>query len=475
MRLPKSPWIRSAIGFGFGLLLFVAVSSQFHGSALAPSLTPLPQDPVVKVYFNQNQAAVYTDPYRQIARLGDDLEATIIAAIESAQTSIEVAVQEFTLPRIALALAQKQATGVQVRVVVENTYRTPIAERNIAAVASLDSYDRSKAEDLYAFVDMNQDGRLDGTEIAQRDALSILAQAAIPILDDTADGTKGSGLMHHKFMVVDQRTVVSGSANWTMSGIHGDFTSAESFGNANSLIVIDTPALARQFRKEFDYLWGDGPEGKEDSLFGLQKPHRPKVQVTAPGSTMAVQFSPTSPSKPWSTSVNGLIADTLSQATQTIDLALFVFSEQPISDQLMLVSQQGVDVHALIDSGFAYRSYSEALDMLGLSLPNHQCKYEAQNFPWPTPISTVGIANLPRGDKLHHKFAVIDHSTVIIGSHNWSKAANHTNDENLLVIHNPTVAAHYEREFERLSTDAEFGITPYLQQTMDKRRQQCGG
>ena len=74
-----------------------------------------------------------------------------------------------------------------------------------------------------AFVDINQDGRLSPEEIAQRDALSILAQASIPIIDDTADGTKGSGLMHHKFMVVDRQTVITGSANWTMSGIHGDF------------------------------------------------------------------------------------------------------------------------------------------------------------------------------------------------------------------------------------------------------------
>ena len=139
MNLPKSPWVRWAIGFGCGLLLFVAISSQFRSSAIEPTLPPLPQDPSIQVYFNHNQAATYTDPYRQIARTGDDLEARIIAAIESAQTSIDVAVHEFTLPDIAIALSQRQAAGVRVRVIIENTYSTPIAQRSLNAIEALDS------------------------------------------------------------------------------------------------------------------------------------------------------------------------------------------------------------------------------------------------------------------------------------------------------------------------------------------------
>jgi phosphatidylserine/phosphatidylglycerophosphate/cardiolipin synthase-like enzyme len=309
--------------------------------------------------------------------------------------------------------------------------------------------------------------------LRDRDALTILAEANIPLIDDTADGSKGSGLMHHKFMVVDGRTVVTGSANWTLSCTHGDFTNPDSRGNANSVLVIASQPLAQRFQQEFSYLWGDGPGDKTDSQFGLQKPHRPSALISTPGSVLEVQFSPTSKTKPWAQSVNGLIAKTLGQATQTVDLALFVFSEQAISNQLVPVANRGVPIKALIDPDFAYRSYSEGLDMLGVTLPNHNCKRDS-SVPWSKPITTVGVPALPPGDKLHHKFAVLDQNIVLVGSQNWSQAANTTNDENLLVIRNATVAAHFEREFQRLYDGAELGMTPQLQGAIARQKEKCG-
>ncbi|WP_313898227.1 phospholipase D-like domain-containing protein [Nodosilinea sp. LEGE 07298] len=452
----------------------MGVSSQFHSEATLPTLDPLPQDPYIRAYFNQNQAATYTDPYRNITRHGDNLEQVVIDAIATAQSSIDIAVHEFSLPGIAHALSEQKAAGVEIRVVVENTYSTPMGKLgNPAAIAQLDEHYEAKANDLYAFIDANQDGVLSDGELRDRDALTILAEANIPLIDDTADGSKGSGLMHHKFMVIDGRTVVTGSANWTLSCTHGDFSDPDSRGNANSILVIDSSPLAQRFQAEFSAMWGDGPAGQPDSLFGLQKPHRTSALVSTPGSVLEVQFSPTSKTKPWAQSVNGLIAKTLGQATQSVHMALFVFSEQAISNQLVPVANRGVAIKTLIDPSFAYRSYSEGLDMLGVTLPDHNCKRD-NSVPWAQPITTVGVPVLPPGDKLHHKFAVLDQSTVLIGSQNWSQAANTTNDENLLVIRNATVAAHFEREFQRLYDGASLGMTPQLEAAIAQQKQQCG-
>ena len=78
------------------------------------------------------------------------------------------------------------------------------------------------------------------------------------------------------------------------------------------------------------------------------------------------------------------------------------------------------------------------------------------------------------GDKLHHKFAVIDNKTVITGSFNWSSSAAHTNDETLLVIHSPQLAKHFTREMDRLWESAELGITPHIQRKLERQKIRCG-
>lgn len=56
----------------------------------------------------------------------------------------------------------------------------------------------------------------------------------------------GEGIMHHKFAVIDGKTVVTGSYNWTAS--------AEERNRENALIIVD-PAIAAAYQAEFERLW----------------------------------------------------------------------------------------------------------------------------------------------------------------------------------------------------------------------------
>lgn len=435
-------------------------------------LPPLPQDPFVRVNFNHVESGSYVEPYRQQRRSGDDLEQVIVDTISTAKFTVDVAVQELRLPKIANALADRKKAGVKVRVILENTYRRPWSNFTADEVAQLPERERGRYNEFRRLVDENRDNKLSPEEIDRRDALIVLQKAGIPIVDDTADGSKGSGLMHHKFVVVDNRNLIVTSANFTTSDIHGDFNQPSSLGNANNLLQIESSELADLFTEEFNIMWGDGPAGTPDSKFGIQKPFRPVQQVTAGNTTIEVQFSPTSTTVPWEETSNGLIGKALNTATKSTDMALFVFSEQRLVNMLETKHQGGVEIRALIDPDFAYRSYSEALDMMGVALPNN-CKYEADNRPWQNPISTVGVPQLLKGDLLHHKFGVVDGQIAIAGSHNWSAAANTNNDETVLVIYSPTVAAHFQREFARLYANAILGLPDGIKRKIEAERQQC--
>ena len=432
-----------------------------------PEELPLP--PGFAVAFNHRADHHYRSPISQQERAGDDLEAMLLAAIDSARNEVLVAVQELTLPRVAEALVARHKQGLRVRVVLENTYSSPWSQEH---AADLSPHLRLRRQQLMALADRDHNGRLSPQEIIRGDAVAILQRGAVPLLDDSEDGSAGSGLMHSKFLVVDRRLVVSGSANFTPSCTHGDPDDPRTRGNVNHLLRIESAALAERFVAEFNRLWGDGPGGKTDSQFGLSKQERGVDTVMVGPTRVRLLFAPHRRSDPH----NGLnlLAQVLASSKHRLDLALFVFSAQNLADTVGQLKAKGVKIRLLADPGFANRPFSEVLDLLGLALPDRRCKLEAGNRPLTAPLDGVGTPRLAGGDKLHHKLAVIDNRSVITGSFNWSPSAAHQNDEVLMIIDSPQLAAHFTREIDRLWAGAELGVNQRLQRRLAQGKQQCG-
>jgi phosphatidylserine/phosphatidylglycerophosphate/cardiolipin synthase-like enzyme len=451
-------------------LLIVFAIGLLTQQALITRIFPLEQDRFIQVYFNNNQFVNYIESLRNISRAGDDLEKIIIEKISSSHSTIDVAVQELRLPKIALALVNKYRAGVKVRVILENRYSRPWSELKAPEIAKLSPRDRHRYDEFFSLVDLNQDGRLDRQEIDGGDALVILKNAGIPIIDDRADGSKGSGLMHHKFVVIDRNLILTGSANFTPSDIHGDLSNLATRGNSNNLLVIRDRNLAELFIEEFNLMWGNGQPNSRK--FGVNKPNRELKTFFIGKTTLSVHFSPTPTNSETSSSSNSAIASVLARAQKSVDLALFVFSAQELADILEQRARDNVKIRVLIDREFIFQPYSEALDILGIALSKN-CQQESSNHPWQIPLKTVGTPQLPQGDKLHHKLAIVDEQTIITGSHNWSKAADRTNDETLLIIKNPKIVAHYRREFERLYANATLGITPKIEEKIKTQLQKC--
>lgn len=467
MEISSKPWL------GALALLALALISQgctsYSGRLIGSKPAPLPLPEGIDVAFNHRESSHYRSPVHGDTRNGDNLEALLLNAIEAAQTEILVAVQELSLPELAEALAMQHRRGIQVKVVLENTYSPAWSDQH---EAELDRHQRQRHQLLKALADRNRDGQLSLAELQQGDAMAILQRAGVPWIDDTADGSKGSGLMHSKYVVIDRRVVITGSANFTASGIHGDAGDRRTRGNVNHLLRLESPQLAQLFAADFQQMWGDGPGGDADSRFGLAKQAGPASRVLMGQTAVEVLFAPHRRSDPH----HGLalIGSTLAQARETVDLALFVFSAQSLTDVIAALQQRGVRLRLLADPGFASRSFSEVLDLLGVALADRYCKLEKSNKPLQQAAEGVGIPRLARGDKLHHKLAVIDGKTVITGSFNWSPSAAHQNDEVLMLIHSPLLAAHFTREMDRLWKGAELGINPRMERKLQENRRRCG-
>jgi phosphatidylserine/phosphatidylglycerophosphate/cardiolipin synthase-like enzyme len=414
---------------------------------------PLPAG--IRVAFNQRSDHRYRSPISGQWRQGDDLEALLLEAIGQARSEVLVAVQELSLPAVAQALVDRQRQGMRVQVILENSYSTPWSDQH---PADLPQHQRHRLAQLRI--------------LGQGDAVAILRQGGVPVIDDTADGSAGSGLMHHKFLVVDRRVVVTGSANFSSSCIHGDADDPRTRGNVNHLLRFDSAPLAELFAAEFSRMWGDGPGGLPDSRFGAAKGQGGAQRVQVGSTTVEVLFTPHRRLDP----DNGLLwlEQQLQGVKQRLDLSLFVFSAQNLADSLERLRQRGVRLRLLADPGFAQRAYSEVLDLLGVSLPDHRCRLEAGNRPWRNGIEQVGSPRLARGDKLHHKFAILDGRRVISGSFNWSPSAAFSNDETLLRIDSPLLAAHFEREMDRLWRGADLGRNGRLERRRHDRARRCG-
>ncbi len=415
---------------GFVLVYTLKPASQSE-------IATLPQDPAVKVYFNQNPASEYEDPYRHFVRKGDNLEKQIVDAIDQAQSTVDVAVMQFRLPKVADALVAKQKAGVKVRLIIDDKYNKALTDYTPEEIARMNEHDKASFEELKRY---------------PADALALLRQNGIEIKDDTSDGaTKGSGLMHHKFIVVDGKTTIISSGNLTNSDFHGHFNSAESRGNPNNMIVVSSNTqLSAAFTEEFNYMW--------QGLFKSHKPDRPPITIPAGAGTITLHFSPAKRKQDIETTSNGMITFFINQVKQSLHIALFVYSDQKISDTVGEVHDRGVeDIKLLVDPDFYGRPYSKIYDAMGVC-PSTGRRNSTLVKPWHHPISTVGFPTPSVGDRgVHSKMAILDERLIITGSHNWSSAGNYSNDETLIAVDNPTVAAHYEREFGRLYKTAVVG------------------
>ncbi len=317
-----------------------------------PIQTTKPAKPAIEVFFTTPGQTPERDPAVALAEL-----------IGSAKQSVSIAAFELDNPTIRDALLKAHADGRSVRVVTDSDY---VHEHDIVA----------------------------------------LKQAGIEVVED-----KRSGLMHNKFVVIDQGT--ADAAVWTGSM---NMTDNCVYRNNNNAVLIRSPELAENYFTEFQEMFVDKSFGRTSPLVV------PHPRVTVGKSVIDTHFAAEG-------RVAGKVAEALNKANSSIHFMAFSFTHDGIGDVVAQKFKNNVAVRGVFEKTGSGTQYSEygGLKALGAD------------------VRTDGNAKI-----LHHKVFVIDGKTVITGSFNFSESADEKNDENLLIIEDPEIAKQYLAEFERV-------------------------
>ena len=119
----------------------------------------------------------------------------------------------------------------------------------------------------------------------------------------------------------------------------------------------------------------------------------------------------------------------LAKAQNTIEIAMYSFTSRPIAQELDKLKVKNVKIRIILDKDQETQKYSKSRYFIQRG---YEVKYD----------SGSGL--------MHNKFAIIDQKLLITGSFNWTAGAEHKNEENLLILDDPTLVQKYAERFEYL-------------------------
>ncbi len=219
----------------------------------------------------------------------------LIGYIDSAQTSIYLAVFETDLTPVAEALVRAHRRGIDVRWVTDDQH-------------GIDA-------------DMEEG----------RGQFAMMEAAGIPIHDDLR-----SALMHNKFIIIDDHIVWTGSMNLTWRDI---------FRNNNNVVVIESPEVAAVYNAEFSEMWA--------GQFGPRSPSRPGQDVLDRNQRpFVIRFAPEDDPMSSLMQIAGL-------AEHSIRFMAFSYTHDGLGEVMRERVAAGVDVRGIFETFGSQTIYSE--------------------------------------------------------------------------------------------------------------------
>ena len=127
----------------------------------------------------------------------------------------------------------------------------------------------------------------------------------------------------------------------------------------------------------------------------------------------------------------------IKNATTSINIAIYSFTNREIAKALRDAAQKGVAITIIYDKSANTKNDASSIGYLAKYKNIEVCTLEGKKG-----ANYTGI--------MHQKMAIIDDTTLILGSANWSKNAFSYNYETLLITQNPTNTHKAQQYFARM-------------------------
>lgn len=232
------------------------------------------------------------------------------------------------------------------------------------------------------------------------------------------------GIMHNKFVIIDAESPDPNDAILWTGGTN--FSDGQINTDPNDVIIFQDQSMAKGYTIEFEEMWGDTSlvPNAAAARFGPDKLNNTPHEYIVGGIRVEQFFSP-------SDGTNAQIIEAINTANTDICVSTMLITRSDIANELTSASASGVNTFVLVDDASSTTTWST----LQAGLPaNHLVDY-----------SLSGI--------MHHKYMIVDPSNpnsdpqLLTGCHNWSSSADQKNDENIVIVHDSTIANLYYQEF----------------------------
>lgn len=203
--------------------------------------------------------------------------------------------------------------------------------------------------------------------------------------------------LHSKFIIIDEKYVFVGSANFTESSLVWD---------SNNILFIDDPEIAKFFSDNFFSLW------KKSCLSN---------NVSLKKEMIEIYLSP-------AVDCTSVIINEIKKATNSIKFAIFSFTSDAIGEEICKKGMRGIKIYGIFEG-----SQNPVSNEYYYLKRIHFFKIKKDCFV----------------ENIHDKLMIVDDNVAVTGSFNYSLSASR-NIETLIIVKQKDLVGLFVKKFKHL-------------------------